>query len=43
MTGDEDTMHPSIDILKMAFYKMLADATSVPTFNIKTNKLLPFV
>lgn len=36
-------MHPSIDIIKMAFYKMLADSTSIATFNTKTNKLLPFV
>lgn len=43
LTGDEDIVHPSIDIIKMAFYKLLADSNSVATFNTKTSKLLPFV
>lgn len=43
ITGDEDTLHPSIDIIKMGFYKMLQDSNSVATFNTKSSKLLPFV
>ena len=41
--GLEQPSHPLIDIIKVTFYQIISDSTSIASFNAKSGKLLNFV
>lgn len=42
-TNEESELHPTLDLIKIAFYEMITDSKAVYGFEVKSRKLLPLV